>query len=150
MVEAQSGTKDMDEREYSESEYKELTKLYESTLNSISEGEIVKGKVVRIADNQVTVDIGFKSEGTIPVNEFPHIKEMKIGDEIEVFLESVENKDGQLILSRKRSDFMRIWERVIRSHTTGELVRGRCVRRTKGGLVADLFGLDAFLPGSQI
>jgi len=150
MVEAQSGTKDMDEREYSESEYKELTKLYESTLNSISEGEIVKGKVVHIADNQVTVDIGFKSEGTIPVSEFPNIKEMKIGDVIEVFLESVENKDGQLILSRKRADFMRVWERVVKSFETGEVLKGRCMRRTKGGIVVDLLGIDAFLPGSQI
>ena len=150
MVEAQSGTKDMDEREYSESEYKELTKLYESTLNSISEGEIVKGKVVHIADNQVTVDIGFKSEGTIPASEFPHIKEMKIGDVIEVFLESVENKDGQLILSRKRADFMRVWERVVKSFETGEVLKGRCMRRTKGGIVVDLLGIDAFLPGSQI
>jgi len=140
----------MDEREYSESEYKELTKLYESTLNSISEGEIVKGKVVHIADNQVTVDIGFKSEGTIPVSEFPNIKEMKIGDVIEVFLESVENKDGQLILSRKRADFMRVWERVVKSFETGEVLKGRCMRRTKGGIVVDLLGIDAFLPGSQI
>ena len=140
----------MDEREYSESEYKELTKLYESTLNSISEGEIVKGKVVHIADNQVTVDIGFKSEGTIPASEFPHIKEMKIGDVIEVFLESVENKDGQLILSRKRADFMRVWERVVKSFETGEVLKGRCMRRTKGGIVVDLLGIDAFLPGSQI
>src|SRR3989304_5524354 len=114
MVEAQSSTRDMSEREYSEAEYKELAKLYESTLSSISEGEIVKGKIVHIADNQVTVDIGFKSEGTIPVSEFPHIKEMKIGDEIEVFLESVENKDGQLILSRKRADFMRGGAREVR------------------------------------
>src|SRR3990170_2115395 len=150
MVEAQSGTKDMDEREYSESEYKELTKLYESTLNSISEGEIVKGKVVHIADNQVTVDIGFKSEGTIPASEFPHIKEMKIGDVIEVFLESVENKDGQLILSRKRADFMRVWERVVKSFETGEVLKGRCMRRTKGGPVIGLFGLDAFLARSQV
>ncbi|HLA69664.1 MAG TPA: 30S ribosomal protein S1 [Bacteroidota bacterium] len=150
MVEAQSSTRDMSEREYSEAEYKELAKLYESTLSSISEGEIVKGKIVHIADNQVTVDIGFKSEGTIPVSEFPHIKEMKIGDEIEVFLESVENKDGQLILSRKRADFMRVWERVVKSFETGEVLKGRCMRRTKGGIVVDLLGIDAFLPGSQI
>ncbi len=140
----------MGEREYSEAEFKELAKLYESTLNSISEGEIVRGKIVHIADNQVTVDIGFKSEGTIPVSEFPNIKEMKIGDEIEVFLESVENKDGQLILSRKRADFMRVWERVVKSFETGEVLKGRCMRRTKGGIVVDLLGIDAFLPGSQI
>lgn len=139
-----------DEREYSEQEFLELTKLYESTLNSISEGEIVKGKIVRVVDNAVTVDIGFKSEGTIPVSEFPNIKELKIGDEIEVFLESVEDKDGKLILSRKRADFMRVWERVVKAFDTGEVLKGRCMRRTKGGIVVDLLGIDAFLPGSQI
>jgi len=139
-----------DEQEYSEQEFLELTKLYESTLNSISEGEIVKGKIVRVVDNAVTVDIGFKSEGTIPVSEFPNIKELKIGDEIEVFLESVEDKDGKLILSRKRADFMRVWERVVKAFDTGEVLKGRCMRRTKGGIVVDLLGIDAFLPGSQI
>lgn len=150
MVEALNTTKDMDEQEYSDAEYKELAKLYESTLTSISEGEIVKGKIVHIGDNQVTVDIGFKSEGTISVGEFPNIKELKIGDEVEVFLESVENKDGQLILSRKRADFMRVWERVVKAFDTGEVLKGRCMRRTKGGIVVDLLGIDAFLPGSQI
>jgi len=143
-------TKQFGEREYSESEYQELKKLYEGTLSSISEGEIVKGRIVHIGDNHVTVDIGFKSEGTIPVAEFPNLQELKIGDEVEVFLESVENKDGQLMLSRKRADFMRVWERVVKAHESGEVLKGRCVRRTKGGIVVDLLGIDAFLPGSQI
>jgi len=138
------------DKEYSDSEYKELKKLYESTLNSISEGEIVKGRVVHIGDSNVTVDIGFKSEGVISVSEFTNLKDLKIGDEIEVFLEAVENKDGQLMLSRKRADFMRVWERVVKSFETGEVLKGRCVRRTKGGIVVDLLGIDAFLPGSQI
>ncbi|GJQ20582.1 MAG: 30S ribosomal protein S1 [Bacteroidia bacterium] len=150
MVEATHMTKQFGEREYSESEYEELKKLYEGTLSSISEGEIVKGRIVHIGDNHVTVDIGFKSEGTIPVAEFPNLQELKIGDEVEVFLESVENKDGQLMLSRKRADFMRVWERVVKAHESGEVLKGRCVRRTKGGIVVDLLGIDAFLPGSQI
>ncbi|MBI4417433.1 MAG: 30S ribosomal protein S1 [Ignavibacteriales bacterium] len=150
MVEASHETKQFGEREYSESEYQELKKLYESTLNSISEGEIVKGRIVHIGDNHVTIDIGFKSEGTIAVAEFPNLQDMKIGDEVEVFLESVENKDGQLMLSRKRADFMRVWERVVKAHESGEVLKGRCVRRTKGGIVVDLLGIDAFLPGSQI
>lgn len=150
MVEATHMTKQFGEREYSESEYQELKKLYEGTLSSISEGEIVKGRIVHIGDNHVTVDIGFKSEGTIPVAEFPNLQELKIGDEVEVFLESVENKDGQLMLSRKRADFMRVWERVVKAHESGEVLKGRCVRRTKGGIVVDLLGIDAFLPGSQI
>lgn len=150
MLEATGTVKHFSDKEYSESEYKELKKLYESTLNSISEGEIVKGRVVHIGDSNVTVDIGFKSEGVISVSEFTNLKDLKIGDEIEVFLESVENKDGQLMLSRKRADFMRVWERVVKSFETGEVLKGRCVRRTKGGIVVDLLGIDAFLPGSQI
>jgi len=86
----------------------------------------------------------------VAISEFPNIKELKIGEEIEVFLESMEGKDGQLVLSRKRADFMRVWERVVKSFDTGEVLVGKCVRRTKGGIVVDLMGLDAFLPGSQI
>ena len=150
MFAAKNGTKDLDEREYSEAEYKELEKLYESTLGSLNAGEIVKGRIVHIGDAKVAVDIGFKSEGSIALAEFSNVKDLKVGDEIEVFLETVEDKDGQLVLSRKRADFMRIWERVVRSFEKGEVLRGRCVRRTKGGIVVDLLGLDAFLPGSQI
>src|SRR5512140_451578 len=141
---------DIEDHEYNDTEYKDLMKLYEGTLGKISEGEIVKGRVVAIGDSNVAVDIGFKSEGNVSVSEFPKIKELKIGDEIEVFLESIEDKDGQLVVSRKRADFMRIWERVVKSFETGEVLKGRCVRRTKGGIVVDLMGLDAFLPGSQI
>ncbi len=150
MVEALNYTKDSDEQGYSENEYRELAKLYESTMSAISEGEIVRGRIVRIGESDVTVDIGFKSEGTISVGEFHDLKDLKVGDEIEVFLESVEDKDGQLVLSRKRADFMRVWARVVKSFETGEVLRGRCVRRTKGGIVVDLMGIDAFLPGSQI
>ncbi|MGH2568339.1 MAG: 30S ribosomal protein S1, partial [Bacteroidota bacterium] len=107
-------------------------------------------RIVHIGESHVTVDIGFKSEGQVSVGEFPNINDMKIGDEVEVYLESVEDNDGQLVLSRKRADFMRIWERVTRSFQTGEVLRGRCMRRTKGGIVVDLMGIDAFLPGSQI
>lgn len=139
-----------DEKEYSESEFKELAALYEGTLGKISQGEIVKGKIVHIGENEVALDIGFKSEGTVPKGEFTNLSELKIGDEVEVFLESIEDKDGQLVLSRKRADFMRIWERVTRSYETGEVLKGKCVRRIKGGIVVDLLGIDAFLPGSQI
>jgi small subunit ribosomal protein S1 len=141
---------EFEEHGYSEEEYKQLEQLYSGTMGKINAGEIIKGRVVHIGDSNVAVDIGFKSEGTVPKNEFPNIKDLKIGDEIEVFLESIEDKDGQLVLSRKRADFMRVWERVVKSHDTGEVLKGRCVRRTKGGIVVDLMGLDAFLPGSQI
>ena len=140
----------IDEHEYNDVERTDLVKMYEGTLGKISEGEIVKGRVVTIGNTDVTVDIGFKSEGTVPLGEFKNRDELKVGDQIEVFLESVENKDGQLVLSRKRADFMRIWERVTKSFDTGEILQGRCVRRIKGGIVVDLLGIDAFLPGSQI
>jgi len=139
-----------DEREYGEEQYNNLIKLYEGTLGKINEGEIVTGRVVAIGDTEVSVDIGFKSEGTVPLAEFTRPDELKVGATIEVFLESVEDKDGQLVLSRKRADFMRIWERVTKSFETGEVLQGRCVRRIKGGIVVDLLGIDAFLPGSQI
>jgi small subunit ribosomal protein S1 len=140
----------LEEQEYNESERNDLMKMYEGTLGKISEGEIVKGKVVSIGETDVAVDIGFKSEGTVPLGEFKNRDELRVGDEIEVFLESVENKEGQLVLSRKRADFMRIWERVTKSFESGEVLQGRCVRRIKGGIVVDLLGIDAFLPGSQI
>ncbi len=138
------------EREYSESEYQQLEQMYTKTLSSFSVGEIVKGKIVHIGENEVAIDIGFKSDGTVPISEFPNIKDLKVGDEVEVFLEAVEDKEGRLVLSRKRADFMRIWERIVKAYETGEILKGKCIRRTKGGIVVDLLGLDAFLPGSQI
>ena len=138
------------DQEYGDTERNDLTKMYEGTLGKISEGEIVRGRIVHIGDTEVTVDIGFKSEGNVPLAEFKNRDELKVGDKIEVFLEAVENKDGVLVLSRKRADFMRIWERVTKSFETGEVLQGRCVRRIKGGIVVDLLGIDAFLPGSQI
>lgn len=141
---------EIEEHEYSSQEYQELSKLYDETFGSVQEGQIVKGNVVSINDHGVSIDIGFKSEGLVPLTEFPNIDELKPGDEVEVFLENVESKDGQLILSRKRADYMRIWERITKAHETGEVLQGKITRRIKGGLVVDLMGLDAFLPGSQI
>ena len=141
---------EIEEREYSEQEYKALSELYNKTFSNVQESQIVKGKVVAVTENSVAIDIGFKSEGLVPITEFPNIDELKPGDEVEVFLESVENKDGQLVLSRKRADFMRTWERIVKAYETGEILTGKITRRIKGGLVVDLMGLDAFLPGSQI
>jgi small subunit ribosomal protein S1 len=140
----------IEEREYSEQEIAQLTELYNNTFSSIHEGEIVKGRIVAITDSNVAIDIGFKSEGLVPIPEFANIDELRPGDEVEVFLESVENKDGQLVLSRKRADFMRTWERITRAYDSGEVLTGKVTRRIKGGLVVDLMGIDAFLPGSQI
>lgn len=138
------------EREYTEDEFNELAKLYDQTLGRINEGEIVKGRIVAISGAEVSVDIGFKSEGVIPRSEFSNAGELKLGEEVEVFLESVEDKDGRLVLSRKRADFMRIWEKITKSYETGDILQGRVTRRIKGGLVVDLMGVDAFLPGSQV
>lgn len=140
----------VEEREYTEQEYKDLSQLYDRTFSNIQESQIVKGKIVAITDDSVAIDIGFKSEGLVPIEEFPNIDELSPGDEVEVYLESVENKDGQLVLSRKRADFMRTWERVVDAFNKSEILQGKITRRIKGGLVVDLMGLDAFLPGSQI
>ncbi len=150
MLETKNSINSFEEHGYSEEEYKKLEELYSGTLGKISANEIIKGRIVHIGEANVAVDIGFKSEGTVPISEFSNLKDLKVGDEVEVFLESIEDKDGKLVLSRKKADFMRIWEQVVKSFETGELVKGRCVRRTKGGIVVDIMGLDAFLPGSQI
>ncbi len=124
--------------------------LYEESLQDLEEGEIVKGRVLKIDDKEVTVDVGFKSEGVIPVEEFPDLEGVKVGDEIEVFLEKTENQDGLVVLSKQRADFVKVWDRVKTAADKGELVEGRLVRKIKGGVVVDLYGVEAFLPGSQI
>ncbi len=139
-----------EERDYSEEEYGSFKRLYENTLSEFVEGQLLIGKVLAISSKEVAVDIGFKSEGVIPMDEFVNPDELQIGDDIEVFLDNVEDQDGQLVLSKKKADFMRVWEKVLLAHQNGEILRGRCVRRIKGGIVVDLMSIDAFLPGSQI
>jgi len=141
---------DLEDQEYSEHEYEKMLNMYEETLQDIREGEIVKGRVLDVTREDVIVDVGFKSEGIISAQEFADADEVKVGDEVEVFLESVEDQNGQLILSKQKADFMRVWDRIREAHDAGDLVKGRLQRRIKGGIVVDLFGVDAFLPGSQI
>ena len=136
--------------EYDPEEYENFIKLYDDSLSEFKEGEVVTGRIVAISDKEVTVDIGFKSDGVIPIEEFSDPSELEVGQVIEIFLESVEDTDGQLVLSKKKADFMRNWERVIESYRKDEVIQGTCVRRIKGGIVVDLGGVDAFLPGSQI
>ncbi len=140
----------VEEEEYSTEEYEEYIKMYSETLMEINEGEIVKGRILSINDREVAVDIGFKSEGTIQSAEFDSLEDLRIGDEIEVFLDSVEDRDGQLVLSKQKADFTRIWEKIIDSFQNEEVLEGKCLRRIKGGIVVDIMGIDAFLPGSQI
>ncbi|MBO6525014.1 MAG: 30S ribosomal protein S1 [Balneolaceae bacterium] len=138
--------------EYTADEYNELMGMYENTLNEIEEKEIVTGRVVSIDEKYVVIDIGFKSEGIIAVNEFSSsvLENMGPGDEVDVFLDRVEDKEGQLILSRRKADILQAWEKIEAAHETQEVVEGLIKRRIKGGMVVDLFGIDAFLPGSQI
>ena len=138
------------EKEYSPDEFDQHLKMYETTLHDIQEGEIIKGKVMGVTKEDVIVDVGFKSEGIIPIAEFVGPLNIKVGDEIEVFLEAIEDQDGQLVLSKQKADFMLVWDRVKDAHDKGVLIEGKIMRRIKGGVVVDLMGVDAFLPGSQI
>ncbi len=138
--------------DYSDDEFHKLVGMYENTLNEIEEKEIVTGIVVSVDEKYVIVDIGFKSEGIVPVNEFSNkvIANLQPGDEVEVFLDKVEDREGQLILSRRKADILQAWENLEKSYDTGEIIEGFIQRRIKGGMVVDVFGIDAFLPGSQI
>ncbi len=141
---------DLDSQEYSNDEYRTLLDMYDSTIKDIKEGEIVSGTVLGVNKDDVIVDVGFKSEGIIPLGEFPEPINIAVGDNIEVFLEQIEDANGQLVLSKQKADFMRVWERIREIHDAGELVEGNIMRRIKGGVVVDIMGVDAFLPGSQI
>src|SRR5947199_153460 len=138
------------DEEYSSDEIEKMTLLYEGTLSNIEEGEIVKSKVLRVTDTAVILDVGFKSEGAVPIDEFKDPKSIKEGDEVEVFLEHLEDQEGAVVLSKKKADFMRVWERIREAHEKDEGVTGTLVKKIKGGVVVDLMGVDAFLPGSQI
>lgn len=140
----------LDESEYSETEFDDLMSLYEDTMTNIQQGEIVEGTVLAVDDNSVVIDIGFKSEGSVPLEEFGSSEEIEVGQQVEVFLETVEDQEGQIVLSKTKADFMRVWDRIKEAHDSDQIVEGRLVRRIKGGIVVDLFGVDAFLPGSQI
>src|SRR5512138_415618 len=139
-----------EEDEYSSEEYEQMMDMYNGTLASIDEGEIVKSKVLEIRDNMVVLDIGFKSEGSIPLEEFKDMPDLKPGDEVEVLLEHLEDQEGSVVLSKKKADFMRVWEKIRISYETDQPVSGTLVKKIKGGVVVDLMGVDAFLPGSQI
>ena len=139
-----------DEGEYTENEFAQMLDMYDETMKTIEQGGIVTGTVMMVTDNSVIVDIGFKSEGTISLQEFGELPGIDVGDKVEVFLEDVENQDGQLVLSKQKADFMKVWDQIKEIYDVNKEVDGRLVRRIKGGIVVDLLGVDAFLPGSQI
>lgn len=143
-------TKDFVAKDYSEDEFKKYIELYEKTFNVIKENEIAKGKIVAISGNDVLIDIGFKSDGRVSIDEFPDPDNIKIGDEVEIFVEKIEDKEGQLVLSRKRADVIRNWEKIVSAKENDTVITGKILRRIKGGFVVDLGGINAFLPGSQI
>ena len=141
---------ELEKPEYDEDQVNEFMALYEESISGIKEGQIVKGTVAATGPSEVMVDIGFKSEGAVSIKEFSDPEAIEIGQEIEVFLENVEDQEGQVVLSKQKADFMRVWDSIKEAHDTGNTVEGRLMRRIKGGIVVDLFGVEAFLPGSQI
>jgi small subunit ribosomal protein S1 len=140
----------VDDEGYSADELEAMMEMYQGTMASIDEGEIVKAHVLEIRDNLVVLDIGFKSEGSVPLEEFKDHPDLKIGDEVEVLLEHLEDQEGSVVLSKKKADFMRVWERIRLAYENDQPVEGTLVKKIKGGVVVDLMGVDAFLPGSQI
>ncbi|MFQ5689687.1 MAG: 30S ribosomal protein S1, partial [Gemmatimonadota bacterium] len=131
-------------------EYEELLSMYEETLSEIAEGEIVKAKVIGKTATEVILDVGFKSEGTVSLEEFRDPDSIQENDEVEVFLESLEDDAGVVVLSKRKADFLRVWEKIKEAYDRGEAVPGTIKRKIKGGVTVDLMGVDAFLPGSQI
>ncbi|MDO5036399.1 MAG: 30S ribosomal protein S1 [Porphyromonas sp.] len=128
----------------------ELEKKYQETLGDVAEGEIVEGTVQSMDKREVVINVGFKSNGVVPFTEFRYNPDLAVGDTVEVFVETQENKDGQLILSHKRACQVRSWERINTALESEEIVKGFITSRTKGGMIVDVYGIDAFLPGSQI
>jgi len=141
---------DLWDEEYSPEEYEAMLRMYEETLTNVEEGEIVKARVLRVTDNAVILDVGFKSEGAVPLDEFKNPDQLKPGDEVDVFLENLEDEEGVVVLSKKKADFLRVWEKIKSAYENDEKVPGTLIRKIKGGVTVDLMGVDAFLPGSQI
>ena len=135
---------------YSKSERENLESLYEKTLKTIADNQIIEGTVVSKNTKEIVVNIGYKSDGVVSVSEFRYNPDLKPGDKVEVYIESQEDKTGQLILSHKTARAMKSWERVNEALAKDEVIKGFVKCRTKGGLIADVFGIEAFLPGSQI
>ena len=129
---------------------KDLEKAYDETLGRVNENEVVEGTVISINKREVVVNIGYKSDGIIPLNEFRYNPELQIGDKVEVYIENQEDKKGQLVLSHKKARASKSWERVNQALEAKEVIKGYIKCRTKGGMIVDVFGIEAFLPGSQI
>ncbi|MBD5214156.1 MAG: S1 RNA-binding domain-containing protein, partial [Bacteroidales bacterium] len=128
----------------------ELTKTYDESLNTVKDKEVIEGTIIALNKREAVVNIGYKSDGIIPMNEFRYNPDLKVGDTVEVFIENQEDKKGQLILSHRKARASRSWERVNQALANDEIIKGYIKCRTKGGMIVDVFGIEAFLPGSQI
>jgi small subunit ribosomal protein S1 len=135
---------------YSKAQREQMAAMYENTLNEITEKEVITGTVVGVNDKDVIINIGFKSDGLVPLSEFRDLESIKPGDTVEVFIEEQENYLGQLILSRKKAKIVRAWKDIEDALEFDNVIEGLVKRRTKGGLIVDIYGVEAFLPGSQI
>lgn len=142
-----AGNKDLD---YDMSEYQSLEEEYSNTMKSIEIHQVIEGTVVALTDREVVVNIGYKSEGVLPLNEFRYNPDLKVGDKVEVYIEQLEDAKGQLLLSHKKARILSSWDRVNKAYDNDEIITGFVKSRTKGGLIVDVFGIEAFLPGSQI
>ena len=125
-------------------------KAYDNTLNKIQDHEVVEGTVISIDKKEVVVNIGYKSDGIIPASEFRYNPDLKIGDKVEVYVEDQEDKHGQLVLSHKKARLAKSWEDINKAMENNEVIQGYIKCRTKGGMIVDVLGIEAFLPGSQI
>lgn len=128
----------------------ELENLYNNTLSTVQEKEVLEGTIISMNKREVVVDIGYKSDGIVSLNEFRYNPEMKVGDKVDVYIESLEDKKGQMILSHKKARAMRSWEKINLAYDNDEIIKGYIKCRTKGGMIVDALGIEAFLPGSQI
>ena len=128
----------------------ELTKTYDESLNTVKDKDVIEGTIIALNKREAVVNIGYKSDGIIPMNEFRYNPDIKVGDVVEVFIENQEDKKGQLILSHRKARASRSWERVNQAMENDEIIKGFIKCRTKGGMIVDVFGIEAFLPGSQI
>ncbi len=128
----------------------ELVKTYDETLGAMKDKEVVMGTVTAMNKREVVVNIGYKSDGIVPMSEFRYNPDLKVGDEVEVYVENQEDRKGQLILSHKKARSARSWERITDAFERDEVLKGYVRGRTKGGMIVDIYGIDTFLPGSQI
>jgi small subunit ribosomal protein S1 len=135
---------------YKKEEREKYDSVYDNTFVQINDGEIIKGNVVGLTKTDVVVNIGFKSDGLVSLNEFRDLSNLKVGDDVEVMVVEKEDRAGHLHLSRKSARIFRAWERIVEVHKTGEVITGTVTSKTKGGLIVDVFGMETFLPGSQI